>query len=473
MSAPAVANPDKAVQRFLPVALDSLDFCALEMDLYLRAGPGTEPALYRAAGVEFTPKDAQRLGDQGVKHLYITVAHHGAYRRMLTQKLDGKVHDPQIRHQERWKAVRTSCDQMIKDVLLLPGQVEAVEAVGDIARAFADWSRDEDVGFSYMLDMSAHDFYTTSHMVNVGVGCGLLARKLKPEDAALFPVMVQGGMLHDVGKRGVPEAILNKEGKLNPDEWAHIQKHPGLGFDELKVHKNLPSIIPIMARDHHERIDGKGYPGGKTGKDLDFAARVCAVVDVYDAITAARPYRGPIAPSDALGMMREGRGTQFDSEVFDAWASIVQELVKLDPERAVQQSAPNAVKPLSEVGVASPPTTTVALNDMGPLDALVGNRRRHDRRAYRGKLTAAFIRQGKRLPVENGQPFVVDGADISRSGVGLHTPWPFSINDILWVQFPPVNGVTVRRYAKVVRVRRDGQQWLAGCCFIEQPPIAS
>src|SRR6185295_12746978 len=108
------------------------------------------------------------------------------------------------------------------------------------------------------------------------------------------------------------EAILNKEGKLDPTEWAEVQKHPLLGFDELKIHASLPPIVPIMARDHHERIDGKGYPQGLSGDDIDFSARVCAVVDVYDAITAARPYRGPIAPVDALNMMREGRGTQFD-----------------------------------------------------------------------------------------------------------------------------------------------------------------
>ncbi len=461
-------------QRFLPVALDSLDFCALEMDLHLRTQAGSDPALYRAAGVEFTPKDAQRLSDQGIKCLYIKVSQHAAYRRMLAQKLETKVRDPELKHQERWSAVRASCDQMIKDVLLLPGQAEAVEAVGDVARAFSEWSRDESCGFSYMLDMSAHDFYTTSHMVNVGVGCGLLVKELKPDDATLFSVIVQGGMLHDVGKRGVPEAILNKEGKLDPTEWAEIQKHPELGHEELARHAALPPVVAVMARDHHERLDGKGYPRGVSGDKIDFAARVCAVVDVYDAITAARPYRGPVAPADALAMMREGRGTQFDSDIYDAWAKMIERLIKDDPQRAVEKSAPGSVRSLHEM-VATPAAATIPPpSESAPLDPLSGNRRRHDRLAYAVRLTAAFVRQGKSLPVRPGEAFQVQAQDLSRGGIGLCTPWPLSLSDVLWIQFPTKGPAAVKRYARVVRVRRneDGT-WLAGCAFIEESALAA
>lgn len=472
------AHPDaaraRAEHRFLPVALDSLDFCALEMDLYLRVKNAAEPTLYRAAGVEFTARDAERLVEQGVKFLHITVAHHAAYRRMLQQRLDARVRDPNVRHQERWKAVRASCDQMIQDVLLLPGQAEAINAVGDIGRAFAEWSQDESLGFSYMLDMSAHDFYTTSHMVNVGVGCGLLVKELRPDDASLFSLMVQGGMLHDVGKRGVPEAILNKEGKLSADEWAQIQKHPSLGYDELKQHPSLSPVIPLMARDHHERVDGKGYPGGLTGDDLSFPARVCAVVDVYDAIAAARPYRGPIAPADALSMMAEGRGTQFDAEVFDAWAGLVERFIREDPYRAPKTSAPGAVETRRDFAPPAPAFIAQPTPEPEPEPPQApnpGDRRRHERLPYGGRLAASFIRQGKPLPVGIGEQLDVTSIDLSRSGVGLRTRWPFSIGDILWVQFPVKDGDPVRRYVKVVRVRKASEGWIAGCCFIDESEI--
>jgi HD-GYP domain-containing protein (c-di-GMP phosphodiesterase class II) len=463
-----------AESRFLPVALDSLDYCALEMNLYLRSASGAEPTLYREAGLEFRTKDAQRLTDQGIKHLYISVAQHRAYRKMLTKKLDGIVHDPKLAHQERWKAVRSSCNQMINDVLLLPGQTEAVEAVGDIGRAFAEWSVDDSNGFSYLLDMSAHDFYTTSHMVNVGVGCGLLVKELKPGDAATLSVIVQGGMLHDVGKRTIPEAILNKEGRLDPKEWALVQKHPKLGFDELVKHESLPPIVPLMARDHHERIDGKGYPQGLSGEAIGHAARVCAVVDVYDAITAARPYRPPIAPADALGMMREGRGTHFDGEIFDAWCAIVGRLVKEDAGRAVQNSDTGAVRPLSDVVATSPVESASGTAGQVPApDLSADERRRHVRKSYSVPLRVSFVRQGKHAPVPVGQEFDATGMDLSRSGIGVQTPWPLSLGDVLWIQFPSKDGGIVKRYAKVVRVRKSRQGWFAGCCFIELESLAA
>lgn len=471
-SAAKIATPARSDLRFLPVALESLDFCALEMDLYLKTRSGApEPTLYRAAGVEFTPQDAARLAEQGVKFVHISVAHHAAYRRMLQQKLEAKVRDPKVRHQERWKAVRASCDQMIHDVLLLPGQTEAVEAVGDISRAFAEWSGDESLGFSYMLDMSAHDFYTTSHMVNVGVGCGLLIKALVPDDPALFSVVVQGGMLHDIGKRGVPEEILNKEGKLDPDEWAQIQKHPELGFAELKQHPILAPVVPQMARDHHERVDGKGYPRGISGDLFSLPARVCAVVDVYDAITAARPYRGPIAPADAIKMMAEGRGTQFDADIFDAWSELVQKLIKEDEARAPNRSAPGAVSSRREAGGLTVAVTSGPVGSDAPVDASVGDRRRHERVKYTTRIKAAFIRQGKRLPVPVGEAFDVDGIDLSRSGIGLCTRWPCSIGDILWVQLGAKGGQVVKRHVMVVRVRRAEGGWLAGCRFIEEQEI--
>lgn len=470
-----VKGSESTEQRFLPVAIDSLDFCALEMDLYLRNQGSAEPTLYRAAGVDFTPQDAKRLSEQGVKFLQIGVAHHAAYRRMLAHKLEQKVLDPAIRHQERWKAVRASCDQMITDVLLLPGRTEAVDALGDISRAFAEWSCNEECGFSYMLDMSSHDFYTTSHMVNVGVGCGLLVKELKPDDSALFAVVVQGGMLHDAGKRGIPESILNKEGKLDPEEWSQMQKHPTLGYEELKGHPSLPDIIPLMARDHHERLDGKGYPNGIRGDEIGFAARICAVVDVYDAITAARPYRGPVAPADALEMMREGRGTQFDPDIFDAWAKMIERLVKDDPERAVKESAPGAIRPLDEVFPRPLATPLLGGESVrGPVDPLASDRRRSERKHYPGALTVAFVRQGKRLPIALGEPFSVNATDLSTSGVGFITPWPLSLDDILWVQFPTKGKVALKRFIQVVRVRRARNGlWLAGCCFIQQAAVAA
>lgn len=469
---PGSSAVSESATQFLPIAVDSLDFSTLEMNVYLRAATETEPALYMAAGTEFTRKDHQRLREQGINQLHIAVAQHGGYRKMLSQRLEAIVRDPALKHQQRWKAVRGVCEQMNKDVLLLPGQAEAVESIVELGRAFAEWSRDDASAVHYLLDMSGRDFQTTGHMVNVGVGCGLLAKELLPGDAAMMAVFVQGGMLHDIGKRAIPVSILNKEGKLDPDEWAEFHKHPRLGYEELVRHASLPPLVSLMARDHHERIDGKGYCQGLDGEAISLAARVCAVVDVYDGITASRVHRGPIAPVDAIAMLREGRGTHFDSRVLDAWIAIVERLVKEDPERAVKKSAPGALRSLDSVVSRSFASLTGPAAPAGIAQAAVnGNRRRHDRIAYSKSLTMAFVRQGKYLPIPVGHPFQAMSVDLSRGGVAIQTQWPLSLSDILWIQFPSKDGAAVKRYAKVCRVRRNGKLWIAGCTFIEQDDL--
>jgi diguanylate cyclase (GGDEF)-like protein/putative nucleotidyltransferase with HDIG domain len=124
------------------------------------------------------------------------------------------------------------------------------------------------------------------------------------------------GMLHDIGKLGISDAILLKAGALDADEWREIRRHPELGAEILE-HANLPDIA-AWVRAHHERVDGTGYPAGLAGPSIPPEARILAVADAYEAMTADRPYRAGIGPDAAEAELRRGAGTQFDSEVVEA-----------------------------------------------------------------------------------------------------------------------------------------------------------
>jgi hypothetical protein len=135
--------------------------------------------------------------------------------------------------------------------------------------------------------------------------------------------IVQGGFVHDIGKRGVPAEILNKEGKLSDDEWKQIRAHPLAGVEILSSQKGIGQVAVEMTRDHHEKLDGRGYPNGARGDAIGLPARICAVVDVYDAIATARPYRGAVPPLKVLDMLRPEAGTTFDPAVFEAWERVI------------------------------------------------------------------------------------------------------------------------------------------------------
>ncbi|HVZ94105.1 MAG TPA: HD domain-containing phosphohydrolase [Phycisphaerales bacterium] len=456
-------------REFIPIAMDSLDYCALDMDLYMRAGRDPTMTLYRTRGLEFLPEDAARLTSQGVRFLYVKVTQHGAYRKMLANRLERLAADPAATTAQKTKSVRESCAKIIEEAMLLPGQPDAFDTFGEIGRLFTTWANKDGDGFTYLMDMSSHDYYTTTHMVNVGVGCGLLLRAVNPSDEAAFSAITIGGMLHDVGKRGVPEEILNKEGKLTDEEWSKIKTHPALGYDELVNNKTLPPVVAIMARDHHEHMNGKGYPNGRTGEDLSLEAKICAIVDVYDAITAARPYRGPIAPQDALKMMSEKRGTQFDPDLFDAWHNLIERLIKDDPSRAVKESAPGAVKPLDEMSASGHETNDVVVIQPARRGgrSMTKEKRRFERTPFQMPVEVTFIRQGKPMPVDPGQPFRAETIDLSRSGIGLCTEWPLSVGDIITVSLTDKTGKVVLKHCEVVRVRALKRGWLAGACFVE------
>ncbi|HYE62010.1 MAG TPA: HD domain-containing phosphohydrolase [Phycisphaerales bacterium] len=460
--------------RFFPVPMDSLDFRAHTVDLYIRfdATPG-QPTLYRSAGLEFTKADAERLATQGVKFLYISAAQHAAYRKALAERLEAAFTDKAAATEERARIVRSACGKMIEDVLLLPGQSEPVAAVKEISERFGEWSKADPQAFTYLLDMSGHDFYTTTHMVNVGVGCGLLAKEAFPNDAELFKLVVQGGLLHDLGKRNIPESVLNKEGKLSDAEWNQIKVHPSLGFEELKNNPEIPSAVLEMVRDHHERPDGKGYPNGVDGSKLSIPAKICGIVDVFDAITAARPYRGPTPPARTLQMMQDGRGTQFDADLFDAWTRVVNTMLKEDPQRApvAPPIDPKAPPPsLAAFAQVAPEGVIASLSRPAPLEG--DQRRPYERKRCDIAAMATFKWQGKKYTVRPGEFFRVRVVDVSRGGLQIETPWPLTLNDVLVVQLP-TKDKPIARLCRVVRVRSAGAAWSAGVCFIDAQAAAS
>jgi HD-GYP domain-containing protein (c-di-GMP phosphodiesterase class II) len=475
----AAQTPDKhgnkQQQRFLPVHIDSLDPQLLEMDLWIKHSGQSQPALYRAKGVEVNIQDILRLREQRIQFLYICAGDHAVYRKQLIKKLDGMFRDTSKATEERARIIRANCGKMIEDVLILPGQGEPVEAIADISRTFSSWIAADQTQFSYLLDMSSHDFYTSMHMVNVGVGCGLLMKHLRPDETQLFTLAVQGGLLHDIGKRGIPEAILNKGGRLEPSEWEMLKRHPQAGFEELSKHPGVSNIVLEMTRDHHERLDGKGYPFGRSGDAISFPARVCAVVDVFDALTATRPYKGPTHPRDALNLMADGVGTQFDKEVFAGWRTVIERLLNDNPARVGDMKEGENIFPFTEVIQGEEPKGNAAFQKVSDLVAsgtsagLLGSeRRRHSRYECNTKVKIKFLRQIKPYPADIGELFEVLVEDVSRSGVGIITPQPMARGDLLHLTLPGKEGANIERIVQVVRVRarRDGT-WHNGLCFVD------
>jgi putative nucleotidyltransferase with HDIG domain len=134
--------------------------------------------------------------------------------------------------------------------------------------------------------------------------------------------LFRGGLLHDIGKIGIPLAILDKPGKLTDEEYAKVKDHSAIGAKILEPIKAYADIIPMVIQ-HHERYDGKGYPSGLAGQAIDINARILAVADVYDALISSRPYRQGWIEDKVITLLKNEAGRQFDPQVVEAFLGIL------------------------------------------------------------------------------------------------------------------------------------------------------
>ena len=130
-----------------------------------------------------------------------------------------------------------------------------------------------------------------------------------------------GLLMHDIGKLAIPDRVLQKRGDLTEEEWALMRRHPEDGVALLS--QSVSPLVADVVRSHHERWDGSGYPRGRAADDISQLARIAAVADVYDAVTTERPYAPARPPHEAVRLVREGAGTQFDPEVVAAFCHVV------------------------------------------------------------------------------------------------------------------------------------------------------
>jgi putative nucleotidyltransferase with HDIG domain len=190
--------------------------------------------------------------------------------------------------------------------------------------------------YALVSTVEARDHYTYGHSRKVNTYAVALAESigLSPDEVSKVST---AALLHDIGKIGVPDKILNKKGKLNEEDWEAIKTHPRLGAN---IVGNIPNLVPCVGSIlyHHERWDGGGYPEGLKGEEIPIEARILAVADTFAAMTSARPYRAAVQTDDVIKELRRCAGSQFDPDLVEAFIGIIK--AGLPEEAGVGQTPP-------------------------------------------------------------------------------------------------------------------------------------
>lgn len=220
-------------------------------------------------------------------------------------------------------------DKFDQLLLLIESGIKSIEQMNQIKKINAELSQTyEQLERAYLdsiqtlrYTVEAKDPYTRGHSDRVAQYSVLIGKHLGLPDEDLRTLEI-GGLFHDIGKIGVPDTILRKESKLTDDEYSEIKNHPSIGVHILSSATIFQNIIPIV-KHHHERYDGKGYPGRLKGEEIPYFARITALADTFDAMTSKRSYRDALSLDVVIAEFERCKGTQFDPELDDVFLDIL------------------------------------------------------------------------------------------------------------------------------------------------------
>ncbi len=291
------------------------------LNLYQQEQDSERVVLYRGAEYPLSVSDLDRLRGRGIHRLYISKESRSVYQSYLrgiaTSADNGSI---------PFTARAGALAEVVRDVLesaFASGNVDqTVNAAAKLGGLAAEIVTNDQFAAGDLFQVLHHDYATFSHSTNVAFYCGMLAAELGYSKEQIKQITT-GGLLHDLGKLEIDESILCKPGKLDEFEFRKIQAHPLTGFRKLAHRADLVEGQLLMAYQHHERIDGHGYPVGCHGDEMHPWAKLCAVVDVFEALTSHRPYRKPMPRSKAIVLQLRDSGTHFDTEILQCWKTII------------------------------------------------------------------------------------------------------------------------------------------------------
>jgi len=291
--------------------------------LYLRDSDDDKVRLFRAEDTAFEHADRHRLLDSGRQHVYIRQSDYGRFQNYLRENLSSILSSDGLTPQQSLGTLSDVTRSSMELAFRTLKVDQTVQRAQELAEHYADVFLRDDFIAGDVLKVLRHDFQTFTHSANVAFLSVLLGREMGLRSRQELREIAVGGLLHDLGKLEISPQILNKPGRLTEAEYTIVQEHPRTGFLKLCRRDDLTEAQLMMVYQHHERMDGHGYPVGCVGKEIHVWARICTVADVFEVLSANRPYRLSYRIPEVMKIMQRDCGRVFDEEIFQCWKNII------------------------------------------------------------------------------------------------------------------------------------------------------
>ena len=307
--------------KYLPIYLEALRIDSIvDFDLYIRIGD--DLILYRASDLPFTEKTRATLLENNVDRLYVPSASQERYQTYIESNISQILQDRTIPEPTKAGIVYDSTKLLVRDVLANPTLSENIRRSTALVESSVSYIIKGPEAFHNLLRVMSFDYYTYTHSVNVCTFSIAFARHLGISDEEKLHQLGTGALLHDVGKTKISDRILNKRSSLTALEMELVKRHPQWGVELMRETDMIPeeSYYPIIQ--HHERVDGTGYPGSLSKNDIHEFGRIVGIADSFDALTTQRVYQPAVDTYPALKIMFK-QESSFDRKLLEKFAYLM------------------------------------------------------------------------------------------------------------------------------------------------------
>ena len=311
-------------QQFIPISPKTLGCCdGLNVDVYLIASADSTPTLFCSRDVSVKSEQLLQIMNAGVSKLYIESNSYTDYQAHLRSNWKAIIDQDRFSQSNRTAVMSEVVRAVLSEQFTSTDTQSVVETCNELGSSIVSVIAERPVLVSELSDVMYHDYATFTHSSNVASYLSVLAKALGYSGDELQQIVV-GALLHDIGKLEIPDSILAKPGRLDEFEFRQVQLHPGLGFRRLiNEQRQLTYDQLMIVYQHHEKLNGRGYPVGLPADEIHPWAKMCSVVDIFEALTSQRPYRKPMTHATALAMLESLVGTELDTEMVKCWKTLI------------------------------------------------------------------------------------------------------------------------------------------------------
>lgn len=298
---------------YIPISVESLRTgAANDFDVYLRTG--NDYFLIKPKGSSISEINLNKYAER-TPYLYLRTSDQDPFFKKVDKYIENVISNDSVPLKQKAALLSDKAVDIVDKIFADPSHPEHLKSAKRMTQNFLSFVAQDRLAFLHLVELSINDHYTYAHSVGVAAYCLAtgLAAGYTPEQVANIGL---AGLLHDIGKSQIDPAIINKKGPLDELEWAEMKKHPTIGAQILRAHKNIPDIVILGTEAHHENNLGTGYPRGLVASKLDPMVGIVSISDTFSALTTKRSYSHPRDSLSALKLMKENIKAKFDQELF-------------------------------------------------------------------------------------------------------------------------------------------------------------